>query len=238
MKNFIEALLKQNEVIAFRYKETTSLFVSTKFHSYFLFFFFDNMEDMVDMMECSGDIWTCLKEQRNIYNNNMDKNTLCICCLEVSDEEYYKTEETCGLSDLSKYIGKIEEDLSYFSKHVLLYTKSMKDFALEQKDNIDSLFQEYITKEYFEKYKQDPRSNYQYDFLINLFIKIPSLNIEQYYGMKPGVQFQSAEQIITEKLKERKCDNSEVIKKIGEIEELCDDEEALMQWLDSWQGDE
>lgn len=103
------------------------------------------------MMECSGDIWTCLKEQRNIYNNNMDKNTLCICCLEVSDEEYYKTEETCGLSDLSKYIGKIEEDLSYFSKHVLLYTKSMKDFALEQKDNIDSLFQEYITREYFEK---------------------------------------------------------------------------------------
>lgn len=190
------------------------------------------------MMECSGDIWTCLKEQRNIYNNNMDKNTLCICCLEVSDEEYYKTEETCGLSDLSKYIGKIEEDLSYFSKHVLLYTKSMKDFALEQKDNIDSLFQEYITREYFEKYKQDPRSNYQYDFLINLFIKIPSLNIEQYYGMKPGVQFQSAEQIMTEKLKERKCDNSEAIKKIGEIEELCDDEEALMQWLDSWQGDE
>ena len=119
MKNFIEALFKQNEVIDFRYKETTSLFVSTKFHSYFLFFFFDNMEDMVDMMECSGDIWTCLKEQRNIYNNNMDKNTLCICCLEVSDEEYYKTEETCGLSDLSKYIGKIEEDLSYFSKHVL-----------------------------------------------------------------------------------------------------------------------
>ena len=40
MKNFIEALFKQNEVIDFRYKETTSLFVSTKFHSYFLFFFF------------------------------------------------------------------------------------------------------------------------------------------------------------------------------------------------------
>lgn len=49
MKNFIEALFKQNEVIDFRYKETTSLFVSTKFHSYFLFFFFDNMEDMVDI---------------------------------------------------------------------------------------------------------------------------------------------------------------------------------------------
>lgn len=162
----------------------------------------------------------------------MDKNTLCLFCLEVSDEEYYQAEATGTISELSKKISLVEEDLNYFTKHVLIYTDSMDQFSQKHVGEFEEVCRQYIVDERFDQYKKDNRNNCEYDFLLNLFIKLPFLRLEK-YRVTEEKKYRTVTSFVQEELKAQEIDISEIQSKIEQLEEVIEDENAFYKWLDS-----
>lgn len=158
---------------------------------------------------------------------------MCIYCLQTTDEEYYETGKTGTISELSKKISMVEEDLNYFAKHVFLYTNKMKQFAVQHIGNFEKLCEEYLTKERFEDYKNDIQNSYEYDFIINLFIKFPFLNFEKYYMRnQKELQYRSVTSFVQEKFNDNEINLDKVREDMESLETILDDEDALFKWLD------
>lgn len=233
MRGFINALFIEENKLDFHYMDYDMSFYLGEYRSYYLVFYIKTKEELIKLWEDTGNIFNAIKQNTEIYNVDMDKNTMCIYCLQTTDEEYYETGETGTISELSKKISLIEEDLNYFAKHVFLYTDKMKQFSAQNIGKFDILCKEYLTKENFEQYRNDIRNNYEYDFIINLFIKFPFLKIKKYFMREQEeLQYRSVTSFIQEKFNQYKIDLDKVQKDMKTLGAVLDDENALFEWLD------
>lgn len=240
MKEFIKALFDEDNKIPFQYKESDVDFYTEKFHSFYLLFFLKNEGELMNLWQETSEIFQELKNNREIYSADMDKNIVCIYCLEVSEDKYYQAEASGTISELSKKIAKIEEDLNYFTKHVFLYTPNMETFSEEQIGNFDSLCMRYIVNEEFDKYKKNSQDNYKYDFLINLFIKFPFLSFEK-YQIRNRKEYRTVESFVQQEIEKKDIDLSVVQEEIVQLQKIIKNETEFFNWLDTLaeiQGDE
>ena len=232
MKNFIKSLFEEKQQLPFQYMDYDTALYSGEFHSFYLLFFLKSEEELTAAWENTGELFRQLKNNREIYRTDMDKNTMCIYCLEVSDEDYYNAGAVGKISELSKKVGRIEEDLDYFAKHVFLYTRNMDLFAENHAGEFDALCRRYILDEGFDKYKKSSRDNYEYDFLVNLFIKFPFLSFET-YQMRNDREYRTVESFVQQKIEEKTVDINLVREEIRQVDEIIEDEAAFFAWLDA-----
>lgn len=233
MKKFINSLFCKGKQLEFQYMDYEMALYLGDFHSYYLLFYIKTQEEMIKLWEQTSDIFRELKLNKPSYHVDMDKNTMCIYCLETSEEEYYETSQTGTISELSKKISLVEEDLNYFAKHVFLYTDKMKNFALNKIGKFDEVCMEYMTKEHFQQYKDNIRMNYEYDLLVNLFVKFPFLEIEKYHTYDNSkVKYLSVDSFVQEKLNCYNVDSDNIQEKMEMVDELMDDEEAFLKWIE------
>ena len=219
MKEFITKLIENEgmSLIDFKFSDYNTCFAKGKFNTYYMFFFLEREQQLLELRERSSDLYSAIKENKPNYEENMDKNTTCIYCLCVDDTTYYETESTGTISGLSKKICQVEEDLSYFKKNVLLYTDAMKQYANENVGQFDNLCNELITEEQFQEFRTSNKSNYQYDFLVNLFINLPFLNFQK-YQTKNQTQYQSLKSLIEKECESRNIDLKEMQKDMNYLE--------------------
>lgn len=232
MKEFIKTLFDEKNEISFQYKDYDMIFFAEKFHSFYLIFFLQTENELMELWKQNAEIFDTLKKNNEIYSSDMDKNTMCIYCLKVSEEDYCETELTGTISQLSRKIGKIEEDLNYFAKHVFLYTSKMELFAKKHIGEFDSLCWKYIIDEEFDKYKSGDKSNYKYDFLVNIFIKFPFLSFEK-YQIREDKKYQTVESFIQQKIDKKIEDIMMMQEEVDKLEEIIEDETKLFEWLDT-----
>lgn len=230
MREFIETLVGDKK-LDFRYKDYDSLFVKQDYDSYYLFYFLEDKSQLIILQKEVVEIFNSIKSNKELYKPDMDKNTTCIFFLPVTEQEYYEIGENGEISELSKIICLVEENLNYFKKNVFLYTDKMKKFAQQNKGKFQSICSKYFTEYYFEKYKESCRNSYEYDFLINLFIKIPFLSFYTYQPVKQK-EYQTMEAFIEQKCKEAEINKSH-IEKISDRIEVLDNEEELYEWVDA-----
>lgn len=230
LREFIEKISKDGKEIPFTYENYNTLFVKEKFHAFYLFFFLENKEQLNTLRNMAGELYQTIKRNEN-YEMDMDKNTTCIYCLKVNKEEYYNTESTGTLCELNKRICLVEEDLSYFKKNVLLYTEEMEIFAEDNVGMFEELCAKYINDVNFKEYKKDPNMNYQYDFLMNLFIKLPFLTFKD-YQIDGHKEYSSVDMLIKKACEERDIISNQVKDTMGKLEEKLNDETQLFEWLD------
>lgn len=230
MREFIETLVGDKK-LDFRYKDYDSLFVKQDYDSYYLFYFLEDKSQLIILQKEAVEIFNSIKSNKELYKPDMDKNTTCIFFLPVTEQEYYEIGENGEISELSKIICLVEENLNYFKKNVFLYTDKMKKFAQQNKGKFQSICSKYFTEYYFEKYKESCRNSYEYDFLINLFIKIPFLSFYTYQPVKQK-EYQTMEAFIEQKCKEAEINKSH-IEKISDRIEVLDNEEELYEWVDA-----
>ena len=189
-------------------------------------------EELVFLWQNTGEIFQDIKKNKEIYDTSMDKNTLCVYCLNVSDNDYYQIEEAGTVCELSKRISLIEEDLSYFAKHVLIYTKAMDEFSAQYVGRFDELCREYIVEEQFEKYKENNRDNYKYDFLMDLFIKLPFLQFAQYQiGMEK--EYRTVMSFVQEKARKHTIELDKTQEMMICLENAMEDNNRFYNWLDA-----
>lgn len=232
MKQFINSLFEEKNRINFQYMDYNMSFYSEKFRSYYLLFYISSTEELVRLWENSGDIFESLK-CCDEYHTDMDKNTMCIYCLQTSEEEYYATGQTGTISDLGRKISMVEEDLNYFAKHVFIYTDKMRQFAIQHVGNFGNLCEHYLNKENFEKYKNDIKTNYEYDFIVNLFIKIPFLNFRKYYvNNQKQLQYQSVINFVQQQFNNNKINVNKVQENVQILEKMINNEDEFFKWID------
>lgn len=241
MKEFIEKLFEKENRIEFQYENYQMSFYAGRFKSYYLIFYIKTQEELITLWEKTSSIFKTIKQNENIYNNNMDKNIVCVYCLNVSEEEYYETGKTGTVSGLSKKIGSIEEDLNFFIKHVFLYTDRMNDIANQYVGKFDILCEIYLTVENFEQYKNSVEESYIYDFLINLFIKFPFLKIGEYMQRsQEGQEYRAATSFIEEKIESDKIDLEKMREVMDSLEQIKDrdTDDVIFKWIDDLDLDE
>lgn len=236
MREFIEELFEKKSKIEFQYEDYEMSFFAGRFKSYYLIFYITTQEELIELWKKTSSIFKTVKQNEDIYNNNMDKNIVCVYCLNVSEEEYYETGKTGTISSLSKRISSIEEDLNFFIKHVFLYTDKMNDIANQYVGKFDALCEKYLTMENFEKYKNGIEANYIYDFLMNLFIKFPFLKIGEYMHRNQDEQkYRAAVSFIEEKIEKDKINlekMQEIMDSLDQIKNI-DTDDVIFKWIDN-----
>ncbi len=231
MRQFISSIIGK-ERLEFSYKDFDALFVEKEYHSYYLFFFLNNMWDLELLQRESKQILSVIKDNQEIYHPDMDKNITCIYFLCVEEKEYYDLGLNGKISQLSKAICLAEEDLNYFKKNVFVYTKKMEEFAEQNVGRFESLCGEYFKEGNFEQYKTSPKESYEYDFLINLFIKIPFLNFHAFQG-QGNKTYRTIEEYIVKQCNEKQIDCGYIHSICDNLEPLLEDEDKLFEWLDA-----
>lgn len=233
MRKFIASIAEEKDILPFHFEEYDPLFLKQRYHSYYLFFFLKEKMQLTELREKTDVLYDTIKTNREIYETDMDKNITCIFCLKVPDTEYYEINTDNKINELSKIVCLVEEDLIYFKKNVLLYTEDMEKFAKENAGKFDLLCKEYLKEENFQNYKKSVQSNYQYDFLINLFIKIPFLNFQKYQlQSSSGEKYKSMAEYIEDEIQKKGIDRNHIEEIITQLEHKSDSEEDLYQWLD------
>ena len=241
MREFIEALFEKKDKIEFQYEDYEMSFYAGRFKSYYLIFYIRAQEELMELWKNTSSISKAIKQNEDIYNNNMDKNIVCVYCLNVSEEEYYETGKTGTISGLSKKISSIEEDLNFFIKHVFLYTDKMKNVANQYIGEFNALCKKYLTIENFEQYKNEIEESYVYDFLMNLFIKFPFLKIGEYMNQnQEGQEYRAATSFIEEKIKKDKIDLEKMREIMDSLEEIkdWDMDDVIFKWIDNLELEE
>lgn len=236
MREFIENFFEKKNEIEFQYENYEMSFFAGRFKSYYLIFYITTQEDLIGLWKKTSSIFKAIKQNEDIYNNSMDKNIVCIYCLNVSEEEYYETGKTETICSLSKKISSIEEDLNFFIKHVFLYTDKMNYIANQYVGKFDALCENYLTVKNFEEYKNGIEASYIYDFLMNLFIKFPFLKFGEYmHRNQEGQKYRTAASFIEEKIKENKINLGNMQKIMDSLEqnENIDTDEAIFKWIDN-----
>lgn len=230
MQKFIESLFEEKNILNFSYEKYQTLFVSGEYDTYYLFFFINTENQLIELKEKTHDIFQAIKRNKELYDFHMDKNIICIYCLCVSDEEYYAMEATNTVSELSKVACSIEEDLNYFKKNVFVYTNDMNQFADENIGRFELLCREYITENNFQQFKEVPKENKEYDFLINLFIKLPFLKFNKYQIEQRS--YRSIKSMVNEEIDASNIDKETFFDDMNCLEEKLEDKDALYLWLD------
>lgn len=216
----------------FRYGEYDCLFLKQNYNSYYLFFFLEDKGQLVTLQKEAGNIFQAIKQNRALYQPDMEKNITCVLCLRIEENEYYGKGANREISDLSKVICLVEEDLNYFKKNVFLYTEKMEKFARKNIGRFESVCQEYLTEKNFQTYKKSNKDIIEYDFLINLFIKIPFLSFHGYHLENKG-KYQTMSAFIEAKCKDIEIDYDYIDGISEQLEKNLEDENKLYEWLDT-----
>ena len=236
MREFIGSIVGKS-LLNFTYLGYNTMFVKGDYNTYYLFFFLENTTQLIELKGKAADIHNAIKTDKDIYQVDMDKNITCIFCLCVQDNEYYEMEKTNKISDLGKIVCLIEEDLNYFKKNVLIYTEKMDEFAQGNIGKFDGLCQKYLTYDNFISYKGSNKEVYKYDFLINLFIKLPFLNFQK-YQLRNKQEYQTVANFIEIEYQKQAIDKKYIDDISGKIEEKLNDDTELYKWLDDLHQDD
>lgn len=230
MREFIESIAGE-KLLDLGYGGYDCLFTRQDFNTYCLFFFLTDAEQLLTLRQETGEIFQAIKKSE-VYDINMDKNITCVICLCIGENEYYQMVSGENISDLSRTICFVEEDLNFFKKNVFLYTEDMRSFARDNIGKLDLLCREYFTESRFQAYKKSPCDSYEYEFLINLFIKIPFLSFCKY---QPGDkrQYQPMAAYIEAKCREKAIDLGHIEEICGQLEKNIGDADKFYEWLDS-----
>ena len=78
----------------------------------------------------------------------------------------------------------------------------METFSENHIGELDTSCRKYLVDEEFDKYKKDSQGSYEYDFLVNLFIKFPFLSFEK-YQMRNDKEYRTVESFVRKKIEER-----------------------------------
>lgn len=230
MREFMKSITGE-AFLDFHYDTYDCLFTRQDFNTYCLFFFLTDKKQLLKLQEEAGEILQEIKKSA-IYDINMDKNITCVLCLCVEDDAYYEMVSCETISDLSRTICLVEEDLNFFKKNVFLYTEDMRHFARDNIGKFEICCQKYFTEENFQSYKKSPRDSCEYEFLINLFIKIPFLSFGR-YQTENQKEYQTMGSYIEERCREKAVDIEHIEELCGQLEEHIDDKDKFFEWLDS-----
>lgn len=78
MREFIEALFEKKDKIEFQYEDYEMSFYAGRFKSYYLIFYIRAQEELMELWKNTSSISKAIKQNEDIYNNNMDKRDKCI----------------------------------------------------------------------------------------------------------------------------------------------------------------
>ena len=88
-------------------------------------------------------------------------------------------------------------------------------------------------KKSFEKYKNNIKTNYEYDFIVNLFIKIPFLNFRKYYvNNQKQLQYQSVINFVQQQFNNNKINVNKVQENVQILEKMINNEDEFFKWID------
>lgn len=233
MKDFIRSLINPDNVISFEFQNYETIFIRKDFDTFYLFFFLKKEEQLRELQKKAADIYQHIKTMdKEYYDIAMDKNTVCIFCLELDNEKYYSMERQGEIDNIVKLQCAIEEDLAYFKKNVLLYSEQMGSYAQENMGKFREMCGQWISDEKFQHYKKYRESDYQFEFLINLFVKIPFLNFSEYQNTNDK-KYKTPEEWINEKCERQDINMDEINQLVEKLEDIVEKEDALYSWLDS-----
>lgn len=71
-----------------------------------------------------------------------------------------------------------------------------------------------------------------YDFLMNLFIKLPFLRFET-YQMRNQKEYRTVESFIQEKMEGHSIDKEKIQSIVKQLEKQVEDEDKFYRWLDA-----
>ena len=229
MRKFFEDIF-ENEALTLYYKEYNFSLIKSEYNTTYLLFFLKEEEELLDLQSQYADIFNSIKGNKEIYRTDMDKNIICIFFLCVEDEDYYAAIRGEG-NNLNKEICMIEEDLNYFKKHVFVYTKTMEDAVKMGDGSFEELCRVYLTNDNFQAYKKSYNDNPVYDFIINLFVKLPFLNFRK-YDKNASKDYIKISDFIENECKTTNVNKFDINYKIDELKKVIDSDEKLYEWLD------
>lgn len=233
MRDFIYLLMNPDNVIPFEFQNYNTIFLREQYDTFYLFFFLEQEEELRELQKKTADIYQHIKTMdKQYYDTAMDKNTVCIFCLELDNEKYYSMERQGEIDNIVKLQCAIEEDLAYFKKNVLLYSEQMGSYAQENVGKFHEMCKQWLGDEMYQHYKKHRESDYQFEFLVNLFVKIPFLNFSKYQN-NGGKEYKTPEECISEICKKKDIDVNEIKQLMEELEERIEKEEDFYSWLDN-----
>ena len=125
---------------------------------------------------------------------------------------------------LEEFVKRFAEE---FDETPVEQFQSSTDFkSLEEWGSLTALSIIAMVDEEFDKYKKNGQESYEYDFLVNLFIKFPFLSFEE-YQMRKGQEYRTVESFVQKKIEKKTVDINAVREEIEQMEEVIDDEESF-----------
>ncbi|MBM7581125.1 ABC-three component system middle component 1 [Jeotgalibacillus terrae] len=172
---FIELDYEKRDMPNFNYVKMDHLkplfFKNTFNNTYFLVLFTTDISDLKFILENQANYFYFLKEQ-NEKLLDIDKNTSMLIFLPTNER--------------SNEILLVEEDPYYFKKYILPYTEDQYNefilnyFEPNNSKPITELLANIVTSvDLFNEFKNDPYGENTFNFVSNLFIKLPALRIPE-----------------------------------------------------------
>ncbi|MGE6579129.1 ABC-three component system middle component 1 [Paenibacillus xylanexedens] len=142
--------------------------------SYYLVIFVEERILNYESVELFNSYFDEIKRLEEGYRPDMDKNLSLIVCV--------KRNNLFPDPILHKVIFDIEEDPYFFKKYVLTYSDTQVDLLLENKGDTPIIKHLYLVlndDDLFQKHKNDPYEETEYNLISKLFIKLPFLNLRK-----------------------------------------------------------
>lgn len=172
MDELIEIIFNENGFIESGRKESAYFYKKKdeEKKEYYLVDFI-NSDDLVDFMdrEKANNLLELFEEQKKL-GKDIDKNTSLLLCVRLNNLKN-------DISSIKNALLRIEEDDFWFKKYVITYTEaSLPDVP------VTGTYQDYFNQflldnETFKEYKNDVYLNEKYFLIIQLFLKLPFLNV-------------------------------------------------------------
>lgn len=97
MREFIKSIFDSEKQIKLNYQDYDTLFVREKYNTFYLFFFLNNENELLELKDNTGELYQTIKNSKDIYEVDMDKNVTCIYCLCVEDKNIMKQKQQVQL---------------------------------------------------------------------------------------------------------------------------------------------
>lgn len=206
--------------------------------AYYLNVFIRNKEEILSFRDEFKSLYSSIKKMNEEeYDSSMDKNTSCIVYYCVSNDEYIKFNLDNEIDKIQEIVCSIEEDLYYFKKNVLIYSEMQLNYA-KRIDDFNSICKKNIgDRDAFDNFKEDNFKEFEYDFILNLFIKCPFLKYTDYFNIK-GQALNTTDEFIKQELEKKKFtyeQEKECKEAFIALSSIDGDLDKLAKWLDDLQ---
>lgn len=206
--------------------------------AYYLNVFIRSKEEILKFKDQFNSLYGSIKKMsEEEYDASMDKNTSCIIYYCVSNAEYREFNLDNEISKIQEIVCSIEEDLYYFKKNVLIYSETQLNYA-KTIDDFNSICKKFIgDRDAFDKFKKDNNKEFEYDFILNLFIKCPFLKYTDYFNTKEQA-LNTIDEFIKKELSKKKfthAQEKECKEAFVALSSIDGDLDKLAKWLDGLQ---